>query len=236
MRQLLLLSSTRHHGYEPLAYCMQEIKAFWGEGASLLFVPFAAADHEAYAQKVSAVLEPQGFNVSSLHTHNDPQKAIQQAEGIFVGGGNTFLLLKTLYELGLVSLIHEEVMQGRLKYMGSSAGSNVACITMNTTNDMPIVYPPSFNAINLVPFNINPHYLDPLPNSTHQGETREQRIQEFHEQHQTPVLGLREGALLAVTGDKMTLKGVEGARLFRPQRVPEEFSVGADLSFLLNVG
>lgn len=233
MRHLLLISTSRIYGQPYMAYCADLVKAFWGEQKELLFVPYAAQDYAEYAQHVRQHLEPLGFTVRSLHDQANLEKAIQTAKGIFVGGGNTFLLAKTLQEKGLLPLIRERVMLGEMRYMGSSAGSNMACPTMKTTNDMPIVQPPSFEALGLVPFQINPHYLDPDPSSQHMGETRAQRIQEFHEWNDTPVLGIREGGLVEVHGDQAILKGLSGARLFRPQEDPEEFEPGDDLSFLL---
>ncbi|MCL4142972.1 UNVERIFIED_CONTAM: hypothetical protein GTU68_003870, partial [Idotea baltica] len=153
-----------------------------------------------------------------------------QAKGIFVGGGNSFRLLKTLYDQKLLTPIKAAV-QGNIPYMGSSAGTNMACPTIRTSNDMPIVQPPSFDALGFIPFQINPHFIDADPNSTHKGETREQRLAEFHEENSTPVAGLREGSWLEVSGAKIKLCGVTGMKLFRPGLPPEEHSAG-DVSFL----
>lgn len=157
----------------------------------------------------------EGYETTGIHTYENKIEAVKNAQCLFVGGGNTFLLLKTLYELNLVELIRERVLNGDLHYMGSSAGTNVATKSIRTTNDMPIVFPPTFDAIGLVPFNINPHYLDADPNNTHQGETRETRLKEFHEFNDTPVLGLREGTALLVDGEKAVLLGEFNGRLFR---------------------
>jgi dipeptidase E len=232
-RRILLISSSRIHGSTYMGYCAKEVQDFFGAQRHVLFIPYAAKDYDQYASKVAPPLGELGLTVSAIHTHADPKRAIAETEALFIGGGNTFLLLKTLYDLDLLDLIRDRVFAG-MPYMGSSAGSNVACLTMKTTNDMPIVYPPSFDALNLVPFNLNPHYQDPDPVSTHMGETREDRIREFHEHNEVPVVGLREGGLLHVEGDHMWLKGVIGCRLFRPGHAPEEFSPVADLSFLLH--
>lgn len=151
-----------------------------------------------------------------LHTYPDPANAIASAKAIFVGGGNTFLLLTTLYNNKLINFIREKVNTGALLYIGSSAGTNVATINIHTTNDMPIIYPPSFDGIGIVPFNINPHYIDKLEAETHQGATRDEKIEEYMEMpHAKPVLALREGCILHVNGGSLILKGVAGAVLFK---------------------
>lgn len=232
-RKVLLISSSRIHGQAYMEYCRQELLDFWGDVREILFVPFAIKDWDGYAANVTRFLEPMGFSIKALHSQPDFKQAISQAKGVFVGGGNTFLLTRTLYEQDLIDLVRERVLSGEMRYMGSSAGSNVAGPTMKTTNDMPIVMPPSFDTFNLVPFQMNPHYQDPQPDSQHMGETREDRIREFHQWNEAPVVGLREGGLIEVDGDKATLKGVTGARLFRAGQNPEEYLPGADLSFLL---
>lgn len=181
-----------------------------------MFVPYAQKNYDDYTKKIKNVITPWGFSVVGLHTYPDPADAINSAKAIFVGGGNTFLLLKTLYDNELVNLIRERVHTGNLVYIGSSAGTNVATKSIHTTNDMPIIYPPSFDAISIVPFNINPHYIDKVETDTHKGETRDQRIEEYMEMpHANPVLGLREGCILHVDGDSLILKGVAGAVLFQ---------------------
>lgn len=196
-------------------------------------MPYALFDFDKYTARVAGVLSSWGFTVEGIHTKRDPLEAVHEAEAIFIGGGNTFLLLERLYENNLVDAIREVVLEKGTPYIGSSAGTNVATVNIKTTNDMPIVYPRSFDALNLVPFNINPHYLDARPNDTHRGETRETRINQFHLINERPVLGLREGAYLHVDGDTATVKGVCDSRLFRCGQDAEEISPMTDLSFLL---
>lgn len=202
----------------------------------MLFIPYARSSAHAdnYTEMVRKPLAGWGFQVNGIHESSDEVQAVKEAQAIFIGGGNTFLLLKTLYEKHLVETIRSRVLEGGIPYVGSSAGTNVATQSIHTTNDMPIVLPPTFYALQLVPFNINPHYLDPDPNSTHNGETRATRIEEFHEIHSSPVLGLREGSALLVDDDKTTLVGCAPARLFLQRQEPQEFEVNSDLSFLFN--
>jgi dipeptidase E len=203
-----------------------------GERKRLLFVPFALFDRDAYATTVRERFAPLGIEVDSVHDSDDPVAAVGRAEAIFVGGGNTFRLLNEIYRLKLVDPIRERVAGG-MPYMGSSAGSNLAGATIKTTNDMPIIEPPSFEALGLVPFQINPHYLDPVPDSKHMGETRETRIREFLEENDSIVVGLREGAMLRIDGNEVSLLGTRGARVFRRGKDPEEFETGARMDFLL---
>ena len=183
---------------------------------NILFVPYALPDHDAYTTTVRNALTPWGYNVEGIHTKSNPVEAINSAQAIFIGGGNTFVLLNTLYELSLVEPIREQTLKNGILYMGSSAGTNVATRSINTTNDMPMIHPPTFDALNLVPFNINPHYLETDPNTEHKGETRDQRLEEFLLYHNRPVLGLREGTAVLVEGDKATLLGDRKAKLFTP--------------------
>src|ERR1019366_6820176 len=189
--RLLLVSSSTVHGYGYLDQSEPEIRAFLGSGQRVAFVPFAAHDHDAYTTKMRERLSRMDIEVVPLDELN-------RADAVFFGGGNTFRLLKTLYDRKLLGVIRELVREG-LPYIGSSAGTVIAGPTMRTTNDMPIVYPPSFDSLGLVGFQINPHYLDTDPLSTHKGETREDRIREFHEENATPVVGLREGSSLRVS-------------------------------------
>lgn len=199
----------------------------------LLLIPYATAPDFAdeYFEKVQKILGPWGFQVESIHKL-DPVQAVKEAQAILMAGGNSFLLLKTLYEKHLVELIRSRVVEEGIPYMGSSAGTNLATFSIQTTNDMPIVRPPTFYALQLVPFNINPHYIDPEPDSLHRGETRETRIREFHEWNSNAVLAMREGSILLVDNDKTTLVGKKPARLFLQGKEPQEFEVNSDLSFL----
>lgn len=230
---LLLLSNSQLHGRPFLDHALGAIAEFLAKKRSVLFVPFALADHDGYTARIRAALEPHGVEVVGLHTSKRPRVAVESADVIYVGGGNTFRLLAGVQSRRLLEPVRRLVAEGGLKYLGSSAGTNLSCPTIRTTNDMPIVEPRSFEAFGLVPFQINPHYLDPDPTSTHMGETREQRIEQFLEENAVPVLGLREGAWLRRRGSKLLLGGTTGARLFQRGRSAEEYTDSADLSFLL---
>jgi len=232
MRRLLLVSSSRVHGGGYLEHCQSRLRDLFAGCGRVLFVPWALADRDGYAATAREKLESLGFGVDSVHDAADPAAAVEAAEALFIGGGNTFRLLTELHRSGLIAPIRRRVRAG-MPYMGTSAGSNVACPTLKTTNDMPIVQPPTFEALSLVPFQINAHYLDPDPASTHMGETRDTRLAEFHEENPTPVIGLREGSMLEVRGDAMTLLGDPGGKLFRRGRPPEPLSAGTRLDDLL---
>lgn len=233
--KVLMISTSKIHGSEYMEYIRSEITDFLGAGKNILFIPYArpgGISFEEYTSYPQKALAPVGISVKGIHEYPDPVKAIAEAEAIFVGGGNTFLLTKTLYELNLIEPLRAAVVAGT-PYMGSSAGSNITGLSIGTTNDMPIVYPPSFEALALVPFNINPHYLDPLPDSKHQGETRETRINEFHHQNPQAVIGIREGSWLRLESNRLSLRGSHQARLFEAGKEARELDPG-DISFLLD--
>jgi len=230
-KRLLLISNSTLHGGGYLDHAEAELRAVLGKTSRVLFVPFALHDRAAYAAQARARFEAMGYPLDSLHEASDAKTAVDEAEAIFVGGGNTFRLLKTLYEFELVDAIRKRVEAGML-YIGSSAGAVVAAPTIKTTNDMPIVQPPSFNSLALINFQINAHYLDPDPNSTHMGETREVRINQFLEDNETPVVGLREGCMIRVEQGVHHLTGRTNARIFRRGHEPVELAPGATLDLL----
>ncbi len=232
MRRLLLISTSTMHGRGYLEHVRDALGQLLQGKKSLLFVPWALADHDAYADKAAAAFASFGIRLASIHRSDDALAATADAEAVFVGGGNTFRLLDRLQRTGVAAAIAARAVAG-MPYIGASAGTNVATLSIRTTNDMPIVQPASFTALGLVPFQINPHYLDPDPSSTHMGETREERLRQFHEEHTTPVLGLREGSWLDVRGASMQLCGSTAARLFLRGASPREFAPGSDLSVLL---
>jgi dipeptidase E len=230
--RLLLISNSTLHGSGYLDHCADAIVSFLGPSVRrVLFVPYALFDRDQYAAKARTRFEAMGYGLDSVHDFaGGPVQAVNGAEALFIGGGNTFRLLDALWRYELIDPIRRRVTAG-MPYLGTSAGSNVACPSIRTTNDMPIVQPPSFAALNLVPFNINPHFLDPIPGSTHMGETREERIAQFHEENPQAVVGLREGAWLLIEDSTVLLSGATGARLFRRGLAPVEFAAGSRLTF-----
>ena len=227
-KRVLLISNSTLHGSGYLDHAETEIRNFLGELKRVLFVPYALFDRDKYAATAQQRFQKMGYDLTSVHTAANPIAAVNETDAIFIGGGNTFRLLKALYDAELIEPIRNRVLNG-MPYIGSSAGSNVAALTIKTTNDMPIVQPPSFNALGLVSFQINPHYLDPDPNSKHMGETREERIVQFLEENDTSVVGLREGAMLRIENGETILRGSSGARIFRRGLEPLEILPGARL-------
>jgi dipeptidase E len=212
---LLLLSNSTNHGGGYLEHALPEVLAFLHGVTELTFVPFAGSDPDAYTNTVRDAFEPHGITVQGLHEAIDPVAAVASAQALFVGGGNTFRLLATLQRLGLIPVIRARVQQG-MPYLGASAGTNITAPSIRTTNDMPIVQPESFDALGLVPFQINPHYLDADPASVHNGESRETRLTEFLAENDVLVLGLREGAHLSVTSTDACALGVIGGASANP--------------------
>ena len=230
-KKVLLISNSTLYGSGYLDHAESEIRDFVGDLKRVLFVPYALYDRDAYASMARERFEKMGYELSSIHTETDPVRAVNETDIVFIGGGNTFRLLKALYDFDLIEAIRQRVAAG-VPYIGSSAGSNVAGPTIKTTKDMPIVQPPSFDALGLVPFQISPHFLDPDPNSTHMGETQEERILQFLEENDTPVAGLREGAMVRVENGSYILKGSSGARIFRKGQEPFETRPGEKLDHL----
>lgn len=234
MKNLIIASTSTVYNGAYLDYLINELKELFANCKSIVFIPYArpgGMSHDDYTARVKSVFNQLGIEVKGLHEYDNPKEAIEKAEGIFTGGGNTFLLVTQLYKNDVMRTLSEVITKGT-PYLGTSAGSNITGVSMQTTNDMPIIYPPSFKTIGAIPFNLNPHYLDPDANSQHMGETRETRIKEFHAFNATAVLGLREGSWLRVKGDEILLKGDLTARLFRQNEIPIEIESGTDLSFL----
>jgi dipeptidase E len=232
LRNLLLVSTSTVHGTPYLDHCAAQARELFEGCRRIGFAPFALFDRDAYAATVTERFAEWGFEITSLHAAADPAALVEEVDGLFIGGGNTFRLVRDLHALGLVEPIRHRALAG-MPYMGTSAGSNVACPTLSTTNDMPIVAPPSFETLALVPFQINPHYIDPDPSSRHMGETRDQRLREYHEENDRDVLALREGSMLRVQGDRMRMLGAPGGRHFLRGQDPVEIEEGADLSHVL---
>ncbi|MBB6235515.1 dipeptidase E [Pedobacter sp. AK013] len=228
---VILASTSTLFGGNYLEYLKDELITFFAGLDEIIFIPFArpgGISHEEYTDKARDFFSKLNIRVKGLHEFNDPISAIDAAKGFFTGGGNTFLLVKTLHELGLMKHLSENIKKGK-PYLGCSAGSNIGGMNMKTTNDMPIVYPPSFECIGLVPFNLNPHYLDPNPELKHNGETRETRIMEFLTQNNIKVIGLREGNWIRILGDKITTEGSEYTRIFEAGKAPYECPPGSTL-------
>ena len=229
MKKILLASTSTLFGESYLAYLLPHLNKFFTGIDKLTFIPYArpgGTSHDAYTKTVAQAFAQIGIKVVGLHTYTDPQEGIKKAEAIFVGGGNTFLLVNQLYKLDLMQSLKYQVEKGT-PYLGTSAGSNIAGVSIKTTNDMPIIYPPSFDSLGVVPFNLNPHYLDPYPTSLHNGETRETRIFEFHCFNSTPVIGLREGSFITVQEDRIVLQGPHTARVFKAGETPFEMETGS---------
>ena len=234
MKNILIASTSTLHNGSYLDYLLPELQVFFTNCNEILFIPYArpsGISHEEYTKKVSDAFAKINISIKGIHEFENPITALENAKGIFTGGGNTFLLVSQLYKNNVIDTL-EKVVKNGTPYLGTSAGSSICGLTMSTTNDMPIVYPPSFRTLGFVSFNINPHYLDPIEGSTHMGETRETRINEFHQFNPQPVVGLREGSWLAVNGDSIKLKGTLTARIFKRGETPIEVVPETELNEL----
>lgn len=234
MKNIIIASTSTLHGGDYLEYLLPELSKHFKNCKTILFIPYArpgGISHEEYSTKTSLAFNKINIAVKGIHEFEDPSSAIENAEGIFTGGGNTFVLVNELYKKNLMTTLNQAIKKG-IPYLGTSAGSVICGLSMQNTNDMPIVYPPSFQTTGLIPFNINAHYLDADLQSKHMGETRETRLKEFHAFNTIPVLGLREGSWLDVKGSKILLKGNLSALLFRQNQAVEEIENESDLSYI----
>ena len=234
MIKAILASTSTLHNQDYLEYLIPHLPELYTDIEEVLFIPYArpgGISLEDYTAKAAEAFVKAGIELKGINEFQNPVEAVKNADGIFTGGGNTFLLVSELYRKKVMNEIKTAVRNGT-PYMGTSAGSNIGGLSMQTTNDMPIVYPPSFQTLGIVPFNINPHYLDPDPNSVHKGETRETRIKEFHSLNSQPVIGLREGSWIELKDNKVTLKGELPARVFKKDKLPFEIETGTDITDL----
>jgi dipeptidase E len=231
MKNLIIASTSTLHGGDYLEYLLPVLENHFANCQTIIFIPYArpgGITHDAYTETVKKAFSKINKKVVGLHTFENPEEALATAQGIFTGGGNTFLLVTQLYQNKSMEALSKAIAKG-IPYLGTSAGSNITGISMQTTNDMPIIYPPSFATLGVLPFNLNPHYLDPDTQSNHMGETRETRIKEFHAFNDIPVLGLREGSWLEVKGNKIILKGTLTARWFTQNQEAVELEPGSSL-------
>lgn len=234
MRNIIIASTSTIFGGECLDYLLETLKIHFKNTNHILFIPYArpsGISHDEYTNKIRKPFQKIGKTIKGIHEFKNAAEAIKQAKGIYVGGGNTFVLVSMLYRNNCINVIKEVINSGT-PYLGTSAGSNICGLTMSTTNDMPIVYPPSFKTLGFVPFNINPHYLDPISGSKHMGETRETRIGEFHKFNTQPVIGLREGSYIEIKGEDILLKGNLKARVFEYDKKAYEIEVNSSLNQL----
>jgi dipeptidase E len=231
VKRLLLLSNSTNFGQRYLEHAEPEIRALFEGVTRIAFVPFALHDQDAYTRKARARFQELGIAVDQVGGDAGGRELVASAAGVFVGGGNTFRLLDRLQRAGILEPLRRRALSG-MPYLGASAGSNIAAPTIKTTNDMPIVLPASFEALGLLGFQLNPHYLDADAGTRHMGETREDRLREYLEDNETPVLGVREGGWLVVDGDAVSLAG-NGARLFRRGQAPLELAPGARVDAVL---
>jgi dipeptidase E len=231
MKKLIIASTSTIHGSGYLEYLLPTLTTFFADVKTILFIPYArpgGVSYNEYTKIAEKAFAKINIAVKGIHEFNNTKEAIKNAEAIFTGGGNTFELVNQLYKNDVI-LTLKQVLENGTPYLGTSAGSNICGFDMKNTNDMPIVYPPSFTTLGIIPFNINAHYLDPLEGSKHMGETRETRIKEFHVFNKISVLGLREGSWLQVLGDVISLEGKLSARLFKQNKQPVELESGVEV-------
>jgi len=234
MRNCIIASTSTIHGSGPLEYLFEALIHLYKDSKNILFIPYArpgGISHDAYTIGINNIFKKIDKRVLSIHMFSNVNEAFENTDGIYTGGGNTFLLVDQLYRNKVLNPLRTAIESGT-PYLGTSAGSNICGLTMQTTNDMPIVYPPSYKTLGILPFNINAHYLDPDPNSTHKGETRETRIKEFHNVNPQPVIGLREGSWLQISNNEIVLKGNLSARVFEQNKKPYETAPNSSLSKL----
>ena len=233
MKKLIIASTSTVHGSSYLEYLLPTLKDLFVDVKTILFIPYArpgGISFDAYTRIAKKAFSKINIDVKGIHEYKDAKDAVKNAKGIFTGGGNTFELVNQIYKNDILSTLKISIESGT-PYLGTSAGSNICGVTMMNTNDMPIVYPPSFNTLDIIPYNINAHYLDPIEGSKHMGETRETRIKEYHIFNGTPVLGLREGSWLNLKNNKIILQGKYTARLFRQNQKPIELESGVEVNF-----
>jgi dipeptidase E len=233
MKKLIVASTSTIHGSGYLEYLLPTLSDHFKNVKTLLFIPYArpsGISYDAYTAKAKAAFKTINIDVKGIHEFQNSKEAVLNAEGIFTGGGNTFELVNQIYKNNIFDVL-KEVVEGGTPYLGTSAGSNICGVSMMNTNDMPIVYPPSFKTLAFIPFNINAHYLDPIEGSKHMGETRETRIKEYHVYNTTSVIGLREGSWLKVDGDLITLQGELSARIFEKDKEPIESISGSKIIY-----
>ena len=231
-KNLIVASTSTLFGGQYLDYLLPEIKKLFEGCKTVIFIPYArpsGISHDDYTKKARLVFAKIDIVVKGIHEFDYPIEAILKAEGIFTGGGNTFQLVSQLYKFQIMTAVSDAINRG-IPYLGTSAGSNIVGQSMKTTNDMPVVYPPSFSTLGVLPFNLNCHYLDPDPTSKHNGETRETRIKEFHIYNSEAVLGLREGSWIEIKNSRVTLRGILFARLFRQNQDASEIAPDSDLA------
>ncbi len=234
MTNCVIASTSTIHGSQPLEYLQETLIELYHNSDEILFIPYArpgGISHDEYTIGVNNIFKKINKKVVSVHMFTNITEAFENVQGIYTGGGNTFLLVDQLYRNHCIEPLKKAIQSG-IPYLGTSAGSNICGLTMQTTNDMPIVHPESFKTLGIFPFNINAHYLDPDPSSTHKGETRETRIKEFHNLNPQPVVGLREGSWLRIKNDDIVLEGNLSARIFEPNKAPYEIETGSSLNEL----